>query len=182
MKLLLALVLLVTTTATASAADDLGRLFFTPAQRAQLDVLRERHQRLGAAAEARKSPLPQSITVNGVVTSSDGKSTVWINHQPVTGGEPAEGVDLVHSGSGHVTLRLPDSRQEVNVKVGESLNPQTGDVTEGYEWSGSLVPPEATDSATGTNTPHETAGPATQGSSTSPGRGQGANDAGGITK
>lgn len=176
MKRLLAFVLLVTVTATASAAADLGRLFFTPAQRAQLDVLRERHQRLGAAAEARQSPLPQTITINGVVTSSDGKSTVWINNQPVAGGEPAAGVDLIHSGSGHVTLRLPDSHQEVTVKVGERLNPQTGDVTEGYEWSGSLVPPEGTDSTTGTTTSHETASPA------SPARGQGANDAGGITK
>jgi hypothetical protein len=182
MRLLLAFALLVTATATAHAAGDLGRLFFTPAQRAQLDVLRERHQRLGAAAEAQQSPLPQTITVNGVVTSSDGKSTVWINNQPVSGDEPAAGVDLVHSGSGHVTLRLPESHREVKIKVGESLNPQTGDVTEGYEWSGSLVPPETTDSAAGTTAPHKTSAPAAHGSSASPARGHGANDAGGITK
>lgn len=182
MKLLLAFAFLVTAIATAHAADDLGRLFFTPAQRAQLDVLRERHQRLGAAAEAQQSPLPQTITVNGVVTSSDGRSTVWINNQPVSGDEPAAGVDLVHSGSGHVTLRLPESHREVKIKVGESLNPQTGDVTEGYEWSGSLVPPEAAGAAAGTPSQGGAAGPAGSKPSPSPPRGHGAHDAGGISK
>jgi hypothetical protein len=189
MKLLLALTLFVATAACAHAAGDLGRLFYTPAQRAQLDALRERHQRLGAAAtEVHQSPLPQTITVNGVVTSSDGKSTVWINNQPVSGNEPAAGVDVVHSGSGHVTLRLPDSHREVNVKVGESLNPQTGDVTEHYEQSGHIVPadtpPAASDSGAtgGANTFGSATGTTRHERPALPAHSQGANDASGIAK
>ena len=59
---------------TAASADGLGRLFFTPERRQELD-------------RRRQSPLPPSnaadstaaYRIDGVVTRSSGKRTVWIN-------------------------------------------------------------------------------------------------------
>ena len=69
------------------AEEPLGRLFFTPAQRAQLDVARKQRARTTLATERAEeatsaAPTPQTITYDGVVQRSDGKSTVWINSRP----------------------------------------------------------------------------------------------------
>ncbi len=61
----------------AASAADLGRLFFTPQQRQDLD-----HRRAANIQET-VAATPQSfITVNGQVVRSSGKSTTWINGVP----------------------------------------------------------------------------------------------------
>lgn len=75
--------------ATASAAlaqsEPLGRLFFTPEQRAELD-------------RQRRAPPPQPPTAtqaaasfDGMVQRSSGKNTVWINGVPVDRSAPPSG-------------------------------------------------------------------------------------------
>ena len=63
--------------AAGMAAEPLGRLFFTPEQRAALDagklIQAPRSSRVPAARG------PREVTLNGVVTRSDGESTVWVN-------------------------------------------------------------------------------------------------------
>ena len=56
-------------------ADDLGRLFFTPQERQELDRRRASNVVDRGEAPAVESP----VTVNGQVTRSSGKSTTWIN-------------------------------------------------------------------------------------------------------
>jgi hypothetical protein len=67
-------------------------MFFTPAQRASLDVARSQRARAALSTERTEqeaTPVPQSITYSGVVRRSDGKTTVWINNQAVHDRESA---------------------------------------------------------------------------------------------
>src|SRR5262245_40987901 len=97
--------------AAGPASADLGRLFFTPAQRATLDNARKQNTRIESGTEKAPTPappLPQDVSVNGVVRSSDGKSTVWLNNRPVTG-RSADGINVSTSkGDNRVTLKVPD--------------------------------------------------------------------------
>ena len=88
---LAALSLVVLGLASESPAADLGRLFYTPAQRAQLEAARARNvtQAPSAAPAAAAAP-PQRF--DGVVIRSDGASTSWINGRPHTGVSGAAGL------------------------------------------------------------------------------------------
>ncbi|MDD5249612.1 MAG: hypothetical protein PHY45_11535 [Rhodocyclaceae bacterium] len=68
------LTLLAAGSAFAAGAEPLGRLFFTPAQRALLD-----RQRQGGSVEQ----APEAVArLDGIVARADGKTTVWINGRP----------------------------------------------------------------------------------------------------
>lgn len=60
----------------ASAQEALGRLFFSPQQRQDLD--RRRQANIQESAVTANS----FVTVNGQVSRSSGKTTVWINGVP----------------------------------------------------------------------------------------------------
>lgn len=70
-RFLIASVMLATTNATAQAP--LGRLFFTPEERAALDAGRPLHDE----PEKQTEITPQRL--DGIVRRSDGRGTVWIN-------------------------------------------------------------------------------------------------------
>lgn len=57
-------------------AADPGRLFYTPAERAQLEAAR--------AGKVRQAPstVAQSLHFDGVIIRSDGRNTSWVNGQP----------------------------------------------------------------------------------------------------
>ena len=61
-------------------SDNLGRLFFTPQQRAALD----RERLLGFSQRPSSLDGDASYTFNGEVRRSSGKNTRWINGVPVT--------------------------------------------------------------------------------------------------
>ena len=58
---------------SAPAAEPLGRLFFTPQQRQDLDRRRQANIQESAAT------VNSTLTVNGQVSRSRGKNTVWIS-------------------------------------------------------------------------------------------------------
>jgi hypothetical protein len=120
----------------ARGAEPLGRLFFTPPQRAQLDVARSQKSRVTLASENQQeaAPAPEIITYSGVVRRSDGQSTIWINNKPVTDGQAISGVPLSGrvGANGVVTLRLPQSDRPIELKVGQSLEIGSGTVEEPY--------------------------------------------------
>lgn len=70
------LLLLAALAPTAQAAEALGRIFYTPEQRAQLDSLRKQR---AIVSQARDEPAPETVTYNGIVRRSDGKTVVWMN-------------------------------------------------------------------------------------------------------
>jgi len=121
----------------ARAAEPAGRLFFTPAQRAALDVARTQRARAmlsNEKTEQEAAPVPQTIIYGGVVQRSDGKSTAWFNNQPVNDREPLGGAAIVGRvrPDGSVTLQVMQSGRSVSLKPGQSVELLSGAVEEGY--------------------------------------------------
>ena len=72
--------------AAAGAGDEqLGRLFYTPEQRRQLDQMRS----LGASHPGLEEK--PAVRLDGVLRHPDGRVTTWINGQPVAAGRAAPG-------------------------------------------------------------------------------------------
>ena len=117
----------------AMSAEALGRLFFTPAERQQLDQARLRKQTPVQAAEASPAPEPpQVLTYSGIVRRSDGKSVLWLNNQPVDEKEAlsSHSVSGRIRNDGSVTVRVPQSGRTVDLKVGQSVELPSGNVAE----------------------------------------------------
>jgi len=119
----------------AGAGAELGRFFFTPAQRTALDEARRRPH-VAAKVEKTLPPAPEVVTLNGVVQRSDGTTTVWLNNKPVRSGETDEGLQVAPSArsgmSGNVTVRVPQTGRVVDLKVGQQVDVTSGRVEEGY--------------------------------------------------
>ncbi len=74
-----------------SQAADLGRLFYTPAERAQLEAARAHN--LGQDRPAAPAAAPARVQrFDGVVIRSDGAATAWINGRPQAGASGAAGL------------------------------------------------------------------------------------------
>lgn len=124
-----------------SAPPVLGRLFFTPSERARIDELRRKPPapppQVAVAEPPRKvPPPPQYVTLNGIVQRSDGQTTVWLNNKPVRGGRSEEGVVVapaertgVPSG---VKVTVPQTGRSADLKVGQQLEVNSGQVQESY--------------------------------------------------
>ena len=105
-------------------AQELGRLFFTPQQRADLDARRKARVPDKPAAAAVASPVTR---LDGYVKRSGGPSTVWINGESVTEGAPdAPRIDRGPSGS--VSIGVGEGGGRVRMKPGESLDRGNGEV------------------------------------------------------
>lgn len=137
------------------AADNVGRLFFTPDQRAQLDILRARRDPRQpvtadadpvAAAPAPAPPQgPDTVTYNGVVRRSDGKSTVWINGKAVDERNRVRGahdVDVVGMrADGGVAVVIPQASRVASLKVGQLLEVNSGRIEESYSRRALVIGP-----------------------------------------
>lgn len=105
------------TVATLANADELGRLFFTPEQRKQLDY--------SYAREAPSDNYNNALMLNGIVQKRGGKRTVWINDVPQAAGRSDEQTPE------SVPVPLPGQNKSVKLKVGQrvllnpSVNPDT---------------------------------------------------------
>lgn len=115
------------------AEEALGRLFYTPEQRARMDVARQ-HERSIKIDEEESAPPPVNIHLNGIITRSDGRSTVWINNKVQSGEAAAQGVVVGGKGtrSGEVGVTIPGVRGNVPLKVGQSIDVTSGQVEEIY--------------------------------------------------
>ena len=125
--------------APAGAADaPLGRLFFTPSQRASLDIARSQRTRATVATERIEEqviePIPQTITYGGMVRRSDGRTTVWLNDRPVDERNAADAPTIIRRvrPDGAVTLEIPQSNRSIDLKVGQSVEVLSGSIGEGY--------------------------------------------------
>ena len=114
--------------APSAHAQSLGRLFLTPQQRAALDVRR--------ASRVPDRPVAEVVVesptahVEGQVVRSDGRSTVWVNGLPVREGSRSEGLRVAPpvGAADSVTLSVGEGERSVRLKVGESMNRDTGEV------------------------------------------------------
>jgi hypothetical protein len=162
----------VTTPATAAEQDRLGRMFFTPAQRASLDVARSQRARttIGTESAEDAAPAAQTITYGGLIQRSDGRTTVWLNNQAVHDDNPA-GAGAVVSRvrpDGSITLQAPQSARSVNLKPGQTVELQSGTIEEGYsrrppaQPESKPAPKSATDARKGKPSPSDAARAAEQ--------------------
>jgi hypothetical protein len=138
--LLLALLLI---SPEAGRADALGRLFYTPAQRTQLDDVRSHRSTALPEPAAEASPPPPALTYRGVVRRSDGKSTIWINNRAITDGQSLSGVAVLGRvrPDGALQVQLPESKRAVDLKVGQTLEVDSGSVAENYSRPEALSEP-----------------------------------------
>jgi hypothetical protein len=113
--------------AAARAAEPLGRLFFTPAQRNTLDAGKH------TVAQAPVKPGPQTVRLNGVVTRSDAERTIWINGTAYYNAAP-DGVQVkTNPGTPESTsIRMQGKAGGARVKVGQQLELNSGHVEEGF--------------------------------------------------
>jgi hypothetical protein len=92
---------------TLCHAETLGRLFFTPQQRTQLEYAELEGGNSGSNVSA--------VIVNGIVQRHGGKRTVWINGVPRETGYSDEHAPA----STQVTV--PGKQEPVRVKVGQKV-------------------------------------------------------------
>lgn len=126
---------------STSAADGLGRLFTTAAERARLDEARR-----GAPVPTPSVPVarpqddadeatqgPAGLTVRGVVARSGGRSTAWVNDTNTYQGDlgaASQRVERTGIAGDQVTVRLSDGKSSVRVKVGQTLDPASAQVSD----------------------------------------------------
>ena len=101
----------------AANAEELGQLFYTPEERAQMDY--------NYAREARTDDNVRAIELNGIVQMHGGKRTAWINGVPQAVGRSDD------RSPESVPVPLPGQNKTVKLKVGQrvllnpSANPDT---------------------------------------------------------
>ena len=114
--------------AVTAQAQELGRLFFTPEQRAALDARRKaRVPDKPAAVPVTESPVSR---VNGAVQRSGGKSTVWVNGETIPEDAQADGARVTPRGPnpGRVSIPAGEGPQRYDLRVGESVDRGSGEV------------------------------------------------------
>ena len=111
--------------ATGIAAEPLGRLFFTPAQRDALDS--------GKYSGAAAALGPRTIHVDGVVTRSDAERTVWINGRAYHDGSP-DGVQVKTDpgAPASTSIRIAGKTATTRVKVGQRLDLNSDQLQEDF--------------------------------------------------
>jgi hypothetical protein len=110
--------------ASVSAAQELGRLFFTPEQREALDARRRARVPDKPAAAVVATP---TLRLDGFVKRSSGRSTVWVNGESSSETAPGEAPRIRQDGSS-VSVNLGDTPARVELKPGEVLDRGNGEV------------------------------------------------------
>jgi hypothetical protein len=123
--------------AALAAEPALGRLFFTPTQRAALEEARRnniRGEALAAQAVAKpKTPSPRDVVVNGLLMRDDGMSVIWVNGKAIDN-ETRDGLRVSPNASREsVVLRDLANGRALRVKVGQRADLLNGRVQENYE-------------------------------------------------
>jgi len=110
----------------AFAEEALGRLFFTPERRQTLD-----RQRQFNIQEKQEVPEDPTFTIDGVVTRSSGKQTVWVNGSIIGENGASSDIDVVplRKSPGQVVIQAGES-STTSAKVGETVLRSTGETTD----------------------------------------------------
>jgi hypothetical protein len=135
---LVALIVLIAGASTTAGAD-VGRLFFTPEQRAALDHLRRQNVRNTEVSDDESNqdltspgPAPEHARVNGVVRRSDDRHTVWINNRAI-GAQQPPGINVAPGkNDNRVKLTVPPSGRSFELKVGQAVEIMSGTISDAY--------------------------------------------------
>jgi hypothetical protein len=119
--------LLAVATGQVAAQENLGRLFFTEQQRQDLDRRRQANIQEAAAV------VESTVTVNGQVSRSLGRSTTWLN------GVPQESTRRPPDPA-RVTLPGGEGTPSVSLKIGQTLDKIRGEIRDPVA-GGSIMTP-----------------------------------------
>ena len=113
---------------------EIGRLFYSPDERAMLDQMRNSNG--GKTA----SPTEQ-FTLNGIVRRSSGRNTTWINQLPQHENEAPQGIAVQQGPASRSSaqLLLPSGKR-INLKAGQTFDATKGKVHENYDTPAALTP------------------------------------------
>lgn len=103
----------------AEEAPELGRLFFAPEQRHELDRQRQREPGAGATMTTAGST---PVLLNGVLRRPHGAPVVWVNGAARAGATEAGPPDAQN----RVTVRAPDGKAVARLKPGQAWDPVSG--------------------------------------------------------
>jgi len=106
-------------------AEDLGRLFFTPEQRAALDARRKARVPDRPAMTSVVSP---TTRLDGYVKRSGGRSTVFVNGEALLEGTADAPVIDPERRGGRVPVTGGEGRPRVELRPGQVLDRDTGAV------------------------------------------------------
>lgn len=124
--LLLAASVLVALAAAPARAQEFGRLFFTPEQRAALDARRKARVPDKPAAVTVASP---TTRLDGFVKRSGGPSTVFVDGEAIPESAQADSPRLPRRpGDDKVSIPVGDAGMRIELKPGEVLDRGTGEV------------------------------------------------------
>lgn len=116
---LLSISLLSARSASVCAAEALGRLFFTPQQRYQIDQQTRQQGR-------------STVRISGyLLTMPSGKATAWVDGEAQEAEDGPDGLSVRANGSdlSHIVVTTPDGRK-TRMRIGDQLDPVTGTVAE----------------------------------------------------
>jgi hypothetical protein len=102
-------------------AQEIGRLFFTPEQRQALDARRKARMPDRPSAPVIASP---TTRLNGYVRRGNGKSTVFVNGEPV----PEHAPEAPRIGADRVNINVGESGARAGLRPGESIDRGSGEV------------------------------------------------------
>lgn len=122
-------------------AEPLGRLFSTPAQRSNLEYLRQTKKNISAteAPRPRESgtfaaePVPESIELQGYVVRHDGHAgTVWINGQalPESSANDEVAVGKLPAMGNRVPIKIPLNGKQLTLKAGQVYHTENNRISE----------------------------------------------------
>ena len=128
----------------ALAVEPMGRLFTSPAERSNLDYLRQTKKKLIApvtidaaetveASQTAPIVLPDAVNLQGYVKRNDGKQgTVWVNNQALQENSRNKEVTVgrLSDGSNRVPIKLSANGKYLSLKAGQVYDPETGRVRE----------------------------------------------------
>lgn len=136
--------------ATSAQAQELGRLFTTPAQRAMLERLRHAPPPVQTTppvvviepaqptvpAEVLPPPMVPPVTVMGVVLRSNGEGTAWVNGENTYEGDfSRQNIKVDGPRSLAVPIDTPAHLPDVRLKPGQTYDPATNTIVDVYQQS-----------------------------------------------
>jgi hypothetical protein len=133
----------------ARAEDEaIGRLFFSPERREALDRQRSLNVQQARVMEG------ATLTVNGIIRRSSGKTTVWINGVPHDDHQSASDVRPIidRRDPSRVTLNAANE-SPATLRVGETINRTTRERGDGLEGGTVVVRRAGTPGARSTTSP-----------------------------
>ena len=121
-----------------AGAEEIGRLFSTPAERARLDELRSGIAgQAGAAGAASGDPAPsrehlhQPVFLNGMVLRGDGTEIVWVNGSRLEGQTGPDGIEVRRVSDSDFRVTVRGYAKAARLRPGQAWTPGSGRVSEG---------------------------------------------------